>query len=336
MTEIYIVPQNSHEVLFQFKEAFGGTIEEQWGEHILTVNSKLALGSIRYIGFEKGISLLEFDLTFFDDINLKIEKSVDNPMQFMYCLEGHFEHKFETDTTYHKISQYHSIITSRKESDHTCFRFVKDVNIQLNIIQVVRVKFMKKRFNKFSNLNNDLYQVFLDTDNVKNFAYYDVVNLKMADWVKKLKSTKNNSMLKILQLEGLVYQILFNHINEHDKVLKDKYPKTNLLKKELKSIKKLSEKIIKNISKEYTLSELSLETGLSQAKLQEGFKLLFGKTVTEYIRHVRLETARDLIKNSELNISEVVYSIGFSSRSYFSKIFKEKYDISPSQFKQVS
>ena len=187
-----------------------------------------------------------------------------------------------------------------------------------------------------TNLNKDLYQVFLDTDHEKNFAYYNVVNLKMADWVKKLKSTKNNSMLKILQLEGLVYQILFNHINEHDQVLKDKYPKTSLLKSELKTIKQLGNKIIEHSSKEYTLRQLSLETGLSQVKLQEGFKLLYGRTVTDYIRHVRLETARDLIKNSDLTISEVVYSIGFTSRSYFSKIFKEKYDISPSKFKKVS
>ena len=59
---------------------------------------------------------------------------------------------------------------------------------------------------------------------------------------------------------------------------------------------------------------------------------MYGRTVTEYIRHVRLEAARDLINTSELNISQIVYTIGFSSRSYFSKIFKAKYNISPSDY----
>ncbi|MDX1318460.1 MAG: AraC family transcriptional regulator, partial [Xanthomarina gelatinilytica] len=40
-----------------------------------------------------------------------------------------------------------------------------------------------------------------------------------------------------------------------------------------------------------------------------------------------------LIKNTDMNISEVVYTIGLTSRSYFSKIFKEKYNCSPKDYK---
>ena len=92
--------------------------------------------------------------------------------------------------------------------------------------------------------------------------------------------------------------------------------------------------IRKEPSRQYTLDQLSLDYGLSQAKLQDGIKFLFTRTVTEYIRHVRLEMARDLMKNSDLNISQIVYTIGFTSRSYFSKIFKEKFGISPNEFKK--
>ncbi|XCF07889.1 AraC family transcriptional regulator [Tamlana crocina] len=87
-------------------------------------------------------------------------------------------------------------------------------------------------------------------------------------------------------------------------------------------------------SKDYSLEYLATESGLSQAKLQDGFKFLFKRTVTEYIRHVRLEVARNLITTTDLNISQIVYTIGFTSRSYFSKIFKEKYEITPNEFKK--
>ncbi|MCB0387243.1 MAG: helix-turn-helix transcriptional regulator, partial [Winogradskyella sp.] len=73
--------------------------------------------------------------------------------------------------------------------------------------------------------------------------------------------------------------------------------------------------------------------GLSPSKLQEGFKLMHGHTVTEYIREVRIKKAEELIKNTDMNISEVVYTIGLTSRSYFSKIFKEKYNCSPKDYK---
>jgi AraC family transcriptional regulator, transcriptional activator for feuABC-ybbA operon len=71
---------------------------------------------------------------------------------------------------------------------------------------------------------------------------------------------------------------------------------------------------------------------MSPCKLQEGFKMLHDRTVSDFIRNVRLEKAEELISHSDLNISEIVYSIGFTSRSYFAKIFKEKFHCSPKTY----
>ena len=59
---------------------------------------------------------------------------------------------------------------------------------------------------------------------------------------------------------------------------------------------------------------------------------MHGVTVTKYIRHTRILAAEHVIKTTDLNISEVVYSIGLTSRSYFSKIFKKKYNCSPKDY----
>ena len=67
-------------------------------------------------------------------------------------------------------------------------------------------------------------------------------------------------------------------------------------------------------------------------KLQEGFQSIFGKTVNEYIRDVRLTRALNILLAGNKNVSEVVYELGLSSRSYFSKIFKEKYGVSPGKY----
>ena len=143
-------------------------------------------------------------------------------------------------------------------------------------------------------------------------------------------------MIRILQIEGTVYQLLSMHIAQHDKVENTNSTQISLTKKELKTIRRQAEKILDEPGSQYSLETISRDTGLSQAKLQEGFKFLYARTVTEYIRHTRLEAARDLMNTTDFNISQIVYSIGFSSRSYFSKIFKEKYDISPNAFKKKS
>lgn len=57
-----------------------------------------------------------------------------------------------------------------------------------------------------------------------------------------------------------------------------------------------------------------------------------GTTVTNFIRNERLILAEELIQTSDMNISEIVYSIGFTSRSYFSKIFRNKFNCTPKAY----
>jgi AraC-like DNA-binding protein len=193
---------------------------------------------------------------------------------------------------------------------------------------------LRKRTTNVSSLNKKLHEVFVDTDHENRFANFGTLNLKMAALIKKLQKVKGKGMLRILKIESIVYEILSFHIQQHNTLLAGVVLPTSLLKKELKIIVKFSAIVLKNPEKEYSLEALSIQSGLTQSKLQDGFKFLYNRTVTEYIRHVRLESARDLIKNTDLNISQIVYAIGFSSRSYFSKIFREKYDITPNQFRK--
>ncbi len=287
-----------------------------------------------FIEFEWGVSLLEYDITFFDEVMVVVDTSKFNPINFYYCLEGYSGHKFGYQSTdeIKFIEQYQSVILTNRDGGVSDRYFPKDVKISLSVIQVRRKPFLRRRLNQGDSLNKQLYEVFLDTDHEKVFAYFGSYNLKMADVMASLKKVKAKGMIRIMQIEGLVYQILSMHMMQHNREVKNKRMSTSLLKRELKQVRDYAKKIEKNIAKDFSLEEISAETGLTQAKLQEGFKLLYNKTVTEYIRNARLGVARELIANSEMNISEVVYSIGFTSRSYFSKIFKEKFGVSPSDF----
>lgn len=334
MREILVDAPDTEGIVKQLQAELGGTVNERWGEHILTIDSDVAQGNIRFIPFEWGVNLLEYNITFFEEVALIMDTSKYNPIHFAYCLEGYYQHRFDADIDRKKLEQFQSVIITSTKGGHDYTYFPENEKLEINIIQIVRKLFLQKRLNKVSLLNQELYRVFVDTDHQKAFAFLGSYNLKLADKISALRNVKQKGMIRLLQIEGLVYQILSMHIQQHDREIKNKRVETSLLKRELRTIRKLAKDIIKNPSKEYTLEQLSFESGLTQAKLQEGFKLLYTKTVTEYIRHVRLEAARDLIVTTDMNISEVVYSIGFSSRSYFSKIFKNKYGISPRDFQK--
>ncbi len=331
--EINITAKDTEGTVRQIQDVIGGNIEERWGEFTLTVNNLNAHGTIRFITFDWGVNLLEYDIIFHKEVVLIMDASAYNPIHFAYCLEGHCGHRFGYQNEIHTLEQFQSVIITSRDGGYNYGYFPKEEKLEINIIQIARKKYLKKRLNNVSQLNEKLYRVFMDEDHEKAFAYFGTYNLKLADKIGALRKIKQKGMIRILQIEGMIYQILSIHIQQHDRAMKEEVLSTTLLKRELKLIRNLAKNIIKDVAKDYSLEQLSEETGLPQAKLQEGFKLLYARTVTEYIRHVRLEAARDLIRTTDMNISEIVYSIGFSSRSYFSKIFKDKYDISPNDFK---
>ena len=334
MIEIVINPENTKDILTQISAHLGGTIEEKWGEYTMTIDNSNGKGKIIYIPFDWGVNLLDMNITFNKEFILKIEAEEFNPIRFMYNLKGYFSHRFGEQNTARQTEQFQSVIFTNKSEGINYLHFPKHEKLEVNIIQIVRKEFMKKRTTNVASLNKKLYELFVDRDYENRYMHFGELNLKMADDVRKIHKIKAKGMLRVLKIEAKVYEILSLHIQQHERQTAGKELPNSLTKKELKTIKKICDLIQKEPAKQYSLDQLSEKYGLSQAKLQDGFKFLYKRTVTEFIRHIRLEQARNFIKTTDLNISQIVYSIGFTSRSYFSKIFKEKYDISPNEFKK--
>ncbi|MDO3694990.1 helix-turn-helix transcriptional regulator [Wenyingzhuangia sp. chi5] len=332
MIEINITATNLKESVKQIQLVLGGEIKERWGEHTLTINNQKAFGTIRYIEFDRGVSMFEIDMLFKEEVLLLRDTSLYNPIRFSYCLEGFYEHHFHHTTVRKKIDQFQSVIISGKDGGYTYSYLPKEVKLRTNEIQVLRNKFMGRALTPMDTLNDQLHEVFLDTDHENKFSYFGAHNLKLADHINFLSNIKKKGLIKMLLIESKVYEILSQHIFQHNQAMNGQTLETSLLKSELKLVRKYAKKIIKTPAVNYSLESISEETGLTQAKLQEGFKLLYNRTVTEYIRHIRLKEARDLMNTTDLNVSEIVYTVGFSSRSYFSKIFKAKFNISPSEY----
>lgn len=102
---------------------------------------------------------------------------------------------------------------------------------------------------------------------------------------------------------------------------------------EIDKLLKVSQEIEEYPERDYSVAGISKKTGISIPRLQTGFKEKHGLTVALFIKESRLEKAEKLLRTSNLNVSEIVCQIGLTSRSYFSKIFKEKYHCTPSEYK---
>lgn len=319
-------------VLNQIQDIFGGEITEIWGEEILEIDNEKAKGNIKLMAFDSGVNLLQFKISFFQETEWVIDSSTFNAIHFIYITNGFINLKFDNKKTYRTIHNYEPTIIAGKSEGSVYVNFSKDQDVNFTLIQVNRLKFIKKRLPYSAVLNKQIFDVLSDKQHKGIHVYKGSYNLQLSKLINKMDSAKQNGIMRMMIIEGLVIQVLALMISHFINDVKTKKEKKPLSKKELKAIKKVSSLILKNSSKNYTVKDLAIKSGLSQAKLQEGFKYLFSKTVIQYVRHVRLEKAKDLIVNSNLNISQIVYTVGFSSRSYFTKIFKDKYGIRPSEF----
>ncbi len=83
---------------------------------------------------------------------------------------------------------------------------------------------------------------------------------------------------------------------------------------------------------DFGVEMLAAEMAMSRRQLHRKLTSLIDYSPNNLIRNIRLARAAELLKEGKLNITQVSYEIGFSSISYFAKIFKEKYGVSPSDY----
>lgn len=98
------------------------------------------------------------------------------------------------------------------------------------------------------------------------------------------------------------------------------------------SLERILTYLYENYTEPITLQSLSQRFGLSKQYIIRLFRRHLGTTVTRFINDLKLSHAPELLCQSALNISQIADHLGFSSAHYFSRLFREKYSVSPSRF----
>ncbi|MDX1284035.1 MAG: alpha/beta fold hydrolase [Draconibacterium sp.] len=105
-----------------------------------------------------------------------------------------------------------------------------------------------------------------------------------------------------------------------------------------KATKKKRAVDIESVMSENFLYNLKIEEfaklcGRSLSTFKRDFRLVFNTTPSRWIKEKRLEHARSLLLESDLNINQISYDCGFINSSHFIKSFKDKYRLPPLQFR---
>lgn len=92
--------------------------------------------------------------------------------------------------------------------------------------------------------------------------------------------------------------------------------------------------LIQKADTQFTISELSRHTGLSQVQFTRRFQKAYNVSPSEVVRTIRIKKSAKLLLDSNMNIEEIAKQCGYDNGFYFSRIFKQTMKMSPSEFRQ--
>jgi signal transduction histidine kinase/ligand-binding sensor domain-containing protein/DNA-binding response OmpR family regulator len=114
-----------------------------------------------------------------------------------------------------------------------------------------------------------------------------------------------------------------------------KLPPIEVQSQEEQFMKHLIEVMNENIDNfELNIDFLATEMGMSRTVFFNKLKSLTGFSPVEFVREMRVERAADYIRNTNFSMSEISYRVGIEDPRYFSRCFKLKYGMTPSEYRQ--
>ena len=108
--------------------------------------------------------------------------------------------------------------------------------------------------------------------------------------------------------------------------------KFGVSKQDIKKYQKIAAYLESHFCEEITISQLAEQFGICETKIKLQFKVLFSKTVFDYIRDLRFKYAEQLIRQNDLSILEITYEVGYSNPSHFSQGFKDRFGVLPKAY----
>jgi len=90
--------------------------------------------------------------------------------------------------------------------------------------------------------------------------------------------------------------------------------------------------VLADLSMPPKLKDLAKMAGMSETKMKQLFKQVFGDTIYNYYQRARMEEAAFLLRQAGYSVSETGYHLGFANLSHFSRLFENHFGLTPKKY----
>ncbi|SHF62288.1 AraC-type DNA-binding protein [Devosia limi DSM 17137] len=135
-----------------------------------------------------------------------------------------------------------------------------------------------------------------------------------------------------LYQEGLALQLLAMQMD----MLAETPPEASELSpRDLMRVREARERLLANVKAPDDLGGLARAVGLSPRKLNQGFRIVFGATVFDYLLEARMQAARRMLdEGHEMSLKQLAWSVGYGQVSNFSTAFRRRFGVPPGHYRR--
>jgi AraC-like DNA-binding protein len=309
---------------------FNAELDEGNDASTITMNNKKANGFISSYQVFPGLTVWVYNITFRSDFKVCLELSKGGPIYFSYNVKGHFLHRFLDEEEFSEILQNQHMIVMGDSKAGVEIIFPANIKLEIAVIIIDMKKLDSLDARNAKRLHIKVQRIFQFVYGGQRFRHLGSIDTETKKYASIVCENNDTDLVVGLMTEGAILNMLASQIQAYGRDNGDATVKPILLKSELSRLSSLGDYIMDNLDQNLTVSSLGREFGMSPNKLQIAVKHLYGDSVGQYMTNIRMGLAKHLLEATDLSCSEVSSRVGISSKSYFSKLFKNRYGISPS------
>lgn len=200
-------------------------------------------------------------------------------------------------------------------------------------VQMLEIHLSPKLFKKFL-AEADVYNDFLNLIRKQRPALlsrdYMSISPTMLHLINAIIRCTRKGMYKRMYLEAKVIELLLLQLEQFAN--QDCKAFCSLKSADIEKIFYAKEIILKRYYNPCSLIDLARQVGTNEFTLKKGFKEIFGTTVFGMVAEVKMEQAKQLLLTGGKTISEISDCIGYSHQTHFTKAFKRKFGVAPSEY----
>jgi two-component system response regulator YesN len=240
--------------------------------------------------------------------------------QALSALQGKFYKGLGQIVYYSELGEYRELHNYPVAKETELFELIKSIEDCAEIKKAV----------------DDFYQHILQNGLIDSNYIYELTIRLLLGMEKRLLSKLEDvsaynrfRIMSIVEMETLheIKEYVSEHLKKFHEVIIQNDNRRSIIKKTIQYMEQECHKI--------SLYSVAQKVFVTPTYLSSLFKMNTGKTFIEQLTDIRIEKAKDLLKNTHLKNYEVAEMVGYKDSRYFSQIFKKRVGVTPSGYRET-